>query len=266
VANIVKRPALPLAPPRAAPDVPRHRFGLAYLALAAILGAAVGLTVVLAGNGGKKHDAAWSAWHPAKGGVARLDEIAKYVAGQYALPNRRQIVGVYSSPPVVQFQGQLAQARAVAIGTGLRGETINDAQIIDAGSVWTYELCGFGKSCTIGNGKSSVARGRLLQREALELSLYTFKYEKAVDYVVTYFPPATGSTPAALFLSRNDLKQPLDQPLADTLRPPKTRLMAGKLGTRDLVAIDRYIQRAYTYTSETLQDGSPLLVLRPATA
>ena len=182
------------------------------------------------------------------------------------MPDSSQIVGVYSSPPVVHFQGQLAQARAVAISTGLSGETVGDAEIIDAGTVWSYELCGFGSSCKIGDGKASLARGRLLQREALELSLYTFKYEKTVDYVLTYFPPATGGTPAALFLRRNDLKPSLEHPLADTLPPPKTRLAVGELGRLDLLALGRYVRRAYTYSSDTLQDGSPLLVLSPATA
>jgi hypothetical protein len=262
-------PSEPLARPRPDPDVSRRRFGAAYLLLAAVLGATVGLSVVFASNGGGRDSKAWSDWQPTQSGVARLNEIAKHVAGQYALPGGNQIVGVYSTPPVVQLQGQLAQARAISVGTGLRGERLQDSQILDAANAWAYELCGFGKNCTISDtaaeGKGSVARGRLLQREALELSLYTFKYEKAIDYVVTYFPPVPGSTaPAAVFVKRSDVKPALDRPLTQTLGPSK-RVVAGKLHRRDLRAIDRYIQRAFTYSSTTLQDGSPLLVLSPIT-
>jgi hypothetical protein len=54
--------AEPLARRRAEQIVPRHRFGLAYLALAALLGTAVGLFVVLIGNGGRDSGPSWSAW------------------------------------------------------------------------------------------------------------------------------------------------------------------------------------------------------------
>jgi hypothetical protein len=255
--------AILIARRRAEQKVPRHRFGLAYLALAALLGAAVGLFVVLVGSGGKSDSEAWAAWKPTQTGVPRLTEIANYVAKQYALPSGRQIVGAYSSPPVVQYKSQLAQARVIQIRTGLRGETDADSQLLDAGKVWAYELCGFGTGCAVAEGKATVARGELLQREALELSLYTFKYEKAIDYVLTYFPPVPKNTPAAILLRRQDLEQALDHPLAQTLQPPRTRNVVGKLSSRDLAALDRYVLRAYTYTSGSLQDGSPLLVLTP---
>jgi hypothetical protein len=250
---------------RAEEKVPRHRFGVAYLALAVLLGAAVGLFVVLVGDGGKDGGPSWSAWKPTESGVKGLNQIAQHVSNQYALPSGRRIVGAYSTPPVVSLQGQLAIARAVAISSGLRGETANDSQILDAGSFWAYELCGFGKDCAI-EGTASVARGRLLQRETLELALYTFKYERSIDYVITYFPPAGSAEPAAVLLKRDDLKTPLDRPLAATLPPPRRKLIPGRLSGADLAAIRRYIPGAYTYSSTTLQDGSPVLVLNPPAA
>jgi hypothetical protein len=252
-----------LARRRPDPFVPRHRFGIAYLLLAVIVGTAVGLIVVFASRGGNAGGEAWSAWKPTQTGILRLNEIAQHVASGYGLANGRQIVGVYSSPPVVQFQGQLARARAVAVASGLPGETLADAEILDAGTVWTYELCGLGKNCSIGSGSATVQRGQLLQREALELSLYTFKYEKSIDYVVTYFPTVAGKTPAAVFLTRKGLEQPLAHPLADTLQPATRRLTAGRLSDEDQAVIDTYINGAYTYSSDSLQDGSPLLVLSP---
>jgi hypothetical protein len=250
---------------RAQASVPRHRFGLAYLALAAILGAAVGLFVVFASNGGKDSGPAWSAWEPTKDGVQRLDEIGRYVSHQYALPSGRTLVTPFSTPPVVRLGNQLAAVRAIRITTGLPGETANDSQIIDATNAWAYELCGAGKDCAISDGNASAARGRLLQRESLELALYTFKFEPVIDYVITYFPPAPKRDPAAIVLSRQSLEEPLKHPLANTLPPPTTRLVPGALNSRDLAVLDRYITQAYTFTGEQLQDGSPVLVLRPAT-
>jgi hypothetical protein len=249
---------------RAQTSVPRHRFGLAYLALAAILGAAVGLFVVFASNGGKDSSPAWSAWEPTKDGVQRLDEIGRYVAHEYALPSGRVLVTPFSTPPVVRLGNQLAAVRVIRIATGLPGETLNDSQIIDASNAWAYELCGEGKNCAISDGTASASRGRLLQRESIELALYTFKFEPTIDYVVTYFPPVPKRDPAAVVLSRQALDEPLKHPLAQTLPPPRTRLEPGQLSGRDLAVIGRYITRAYTFSAEQLQDGSPVLVLRPA--
>lgn len=249
---------------RAQASVPRHRFGLAYLALAVILGAAVGLFVVFASNGGKDSSPAWSAWEPTKDGVERLDEIGRYVSHQYALPSGRVLVTPFSTPPVVRLGNQLAAVRAIRITTGLPGESVNDSQIIDATNVWAYELCGGGKDCALSDGSASASRGRLLQRESLELALYTFKFEPAINYVVTYFPPVPKRDPAAIVLTREALEEPLKHPLAQTLPPPRTRLMPGQLSGNDLAVLDRYITRAYSLSGEQLQDGSPVLVLRPA--
>jgi hypothetical protein len=249
---------------RAHVGVPRHRFGLAYLALAAILGAAVGLFVVFTTNGGRQSGQEWSAWQPTKEGVQRLDEIGRYVSHQYALPSGRVLVTPFSTPPVVRLGNQLAAVRVIRIATGLPGETVGDSQIIDASNAWAYELCGEGKNCAISDGNTSVSRGRLLQRESLELALYTFKFEPTIDFVVTYFPPVPKHDPAAIVLTRQALQEPLKHPLAQTLPPPTTRLVPGALSGRDLAVIDRYIPQAYTFTGEQLQDGSPVLVLRPA--
>ena len=249
---------------RAQASVPRHRFGLAYLVLAAIMGAAVGLFVVFTTNGGRESDQKWSAWQPTKEGVARLDEIGRYVSHQYALASGRVLVTPFSTPPVVRLGNQLAAVRVIRIATGLPGETVSDSQIIDASSTWAYELCGEGKDCAISEGAASAARGRLLQRESLELALYTFKFEPTIDFVIAYFPPVPKGSPAAIVLSRQALKEPLKHPLAQTLPPPKTRLVPGQLSGRDLTVINRYITRAYTFSGEQLQDGSPVLVLRPA--
>src|SRR5439155_4525780 len=102
----------PLARPRPEPNVPRHRFGIAYLILAALLGTAGGLLVVLAADGGKNSGPAWSAWKPKDSGVGKLNEISKFVESEYALQNGRRLVLVLSTPPEVQSQGQPVPLRA----------------------------------------------------------------------------------------------------------------------------------------------------------
>jgi hypothetical protein len=264
-----KRPEpAPLTRPPAQQDVPRHRFGIAYLALAAILGAAVGLFVVLAGNGGKNSGPAWSAWKPTDSNVQSVDQIAKYVGPEYALPSGRQLVGVLSSAPLVQGTDQAVPVRAIAVTSGLPGRSSNDAQFFSAGSAWTYHLCGFGKNCAISEGKASIERGQLLRREALELALYTFKYDKSVDSLVTFMPPALGGQPkAVLFFRRGDLQDALKVPLAQTLPPPRTRLLAGRMSTNDLERVREFADpHVYSFQFQQLADGSAIMVLQPPTA
>jgi hypothetical protein len=258
----------PLAPPPAQQNVPRHRFGIAYLALAAMLGAAVGLFVVLVGDGGKDSGPAWSTWQPTYSGVRSLEQIAKYVGPEYALPSGRQLVGILSSPALVQGADQPVPVRAIAVTAGLPGETINDAQFFNAGSAWTYHLCGFGKNCAISEGKASIDRGRLLRREAFELALYTFKYEKSVDSLVTFMPPALGEQPkAVLFFRRGDFKDVLKVPLAQTLPPPRTRLLPGRMSADDMARVREFADpHVYNFQFQQLADGSAIMVLQPPTA
>jgi hypothetical protein len=260
--------ALVIARRRAEQAVPRHRFGLAYLGLAALLGAAVGLLVVLSVNGGKDSGPAWSAWKPTETGIKRLNEIATYVSHEYALPNGRTLAAVYSTPPIITQQGQAVPVRAIGVTTGLPGESAADARIYDASTAWAYLLCGLGKNCAL-PGQPSGARIDLLRREALELALYTFKYESAVDAVIAYMPPAavvtTGTKVNTLFfVRRGEVKPALDAPLPQTLSPPRGSLRPGQMSPRDLSMVHGLTgSRIFRYAPGKLQDGSPILVLQP---
>jgi hypothetical protein len=267
--------ALVLARRRAEEKVPRHRFGVAYLALAALLGASVGLFVVFVTNDSGPGGGKWSTFKPDRSGVQGFDEIAKYVSREYALPSGRELVGVLSTPPVVQGQETPVPLRAIAVRTGLAGETTEDASFYSAGSSWAYVLCGFAKtpSCAIGEGTPSVRRYDLLRREALELSLYTFKYNHDIDSVITYMPPgknanASGqATTSLIFLRRSDVKPALDEPLRMTLPPPKTHLTPGKMSAADLARVRRYTDaRVYGFQFQQLADGTAIVVLSPIKA
>ena len=54
----------------------RLRFGIIYLALAAIVGAGVGAFVVLASRPAPPEAAAWSSWEPTGSKLARVRQIA----------------------------------------------------------------------------------------------------------------------------------------------------------------------------------------------
>jgi hypothetical protein len=261
--------ALVLARRQAAAKIPRHRFGLAYLLLAALLGAGVGLFVVFLSDNGNGGGTQWSAWKPTESGVKKLDQIASHVASSYANASGRQLAVVYSTPPVVQGQNQQPVAvRAIAVTPGLPGETGADADIVDASGTWAYVLCGTGQNCVIPEGPTK-ARFQLVQREALELALYTFKYESQINSVLAYVPPApdakTGAqTNTMIFLRRADLKTALDAPLNKTLSPSVGSLRPGKMSARDLQTVQSLTNaRVFSYRSDALQDGSPVLVLEP---
>jgi hypothetical protein len=167
----------------------------------------------------------WSKWQPSdtsiEGGVM---EIARKVGAEYRHPDGKQLVDVKGEP--------------LSLDVVLRPATGN-IQPID-GTTVIYELDGLGPGGSIKGGKVSEARHKVLQREALELSLYTFRYLPDVDGVVTVLPPrppetaATASpTPAngavatptptpsssrkAIFYRPGDLKQQLQVPLGVTV-------------------------------------------------
>jgi hypothetical protein len=264
--------ALVIARRRAEEKVPRHRFGVAYLALAALLGAAVGLFVVFATDSGNGNRRPWSTWKPSQSGVQGLNEIGKHVGHEYALPSGRQLVGILSEPPVVQSGQQSVPVAAIGLRTGLPGETVNDATILRANDAWAFVLCGFGQRCTIA-GQASVQRYDLLRREALELAAYTFKFNHDIQSVLTYMPPgkalnAGGSpTTSMIFLRRGDVKPVLDAPLAETLPAPKTHLVPGQMSARELGVVRRFTDaHVYTYDFQPLQDGSAAIILTPVKA
>ena len=265
--------ALVLARRRAEERVPRHRFGVAYLVVAALLGTAAGLFVVVVTKGGEGSNGPWSAWKPSKSGVQGRDEIAQQIGRQYALPSGRQLVGILSEPPVVSSGQQQVPVAAIGLRTGLAGESQNDLTVVRADKAWAYVLCGFGDRCTINEGTPSTARYDLLRREALELSLYTFKYNSDIESVLAYMPPgkalnANGAaTTSLIFLRREDVKSALDSPLKETLATPEKTIKPGQMSPKELGAVRQLTEgHVYDYDFQPLQDGSAAIVLTPVKA
>lgn len=185
---------------------------------------------VLANPSHKGSSVQWSDWSPPDNGLAGEREIADEVSPFYRESPATQLV-------VVTVQ-DIASPSSDSTGSGteiaLRDPSSGSLSAIGGNSA-VYNLCGLGAGCAIAGGTPSAARLLLLRREALELSLYTFKYIKNVDNVVAILPPGrttqtctgicsspnppttTKTVDLAVVFQRQSLEHFLQQPLRDTL-------------------------------------------------
>ena len=249
-------PSEPPAPPNESKGLPpapyadRFRFvlgALLGLALAAIV-AAVALFVQ-----GPSANSHWSQWKPTQDGQSGAAQIAAHVSSTYHAPDGSQLVAVKAGPMKVadldlNVAVKAAKGDQVFSGSGVR-----------------YVMCGLGPNCSIADGKPSVERGLLLQREALELALYSFQYLSNVDQVVAFLPPRPGEDPTqgkAIFFQKDDVGPALDQPLDRTLASPPPSF--NSLRASDVAAVDHFAgHHVYCFAYQVAQDVSAYLVLSP---
>ena len=242
----------------------RRRFLLAYALLAAILVVAAGALAVLLPREGDTERACapvWSDWRPTATGIEGAQQIADHVSQRYRLANGSQLVAVVAGP----FEIEDVEISAVAVrgAEDARGEEIAVARV-ENGIV--YAMCGLGRRCAV-PGAPTVERGRLVRRQALELALYTFKYDDEVDTVVTFLPPPGGAeTSFLVFFRREHLGELLARPLRATL-PQATPSLAGRMDPAEVRIVDRVtVPRVFGYGFQQLQDGTAILVLSPPRA
>ena len=200
-----------VAAPLETPHAPRFQFILG--ALIAFGVAAIALVGALVIN---QKDAPpppfWSSWHPTGVGGNPAQQIADHVGHEYRLPSGHELVNV---------SGGSLQQSGVPINVVLRSDPQNggDITIITNNGI-LYQLCGVGLRCSIDEGKPSRVRHLLLQREALELALYSFRYIAGVGSVTVILPPPPGKSPGeAMLLRPHDLTASLERPLDATLTP-----------------------------------------------
>ena len=252
-----------------------RRFTLIYFALAAIVGAAVAIFVGLSltnstsqGSGsvaGAPAISGWSAWRPSSSGLPAIQEIANYVSAKYRRTAGQQLVVVQGDLPYVAEQlgatgtptVTKAPISSIAVPVLQNGQL---AYAVDNRTAIEYQMCGTGPGCTI-PGQASDDRGLLLQREALELALYTFQYVP-VDVVVALYPPAPGEPPKyALYFTRADLEKQLSEPLADTLAN-EPDLLPGGMPATDVQAVRTLAQpHVFGYRYSLQLDGTAQMVL-----
>ena len=247
----------------------RNRFAGFYVALAIVAGAGAGALLVLVNRGSPAPAPAWSAWQPTGTVEQRAAQIAEHVSGQYRLPSGNALVAVtYQGPPVGTLDGVTpGPVRAIAVRpdtTGGRADA-SDITTLDARNTDQYELCGLGKNCSINEGKASEARGQLLRREALELALYSFQYFGGIESTLVLLPRrADGSEATAIFLTKNDVRRELGQPLDQSLTAPLTPGV-GEIAADEQAVIDRTTKsRLYEYGWLQAQDGTLVMVLTPS--
>jgi hypothetical protein len=251
--------------PRREEQQPAHRFrfGFAYLVLAAVVGAAVGTFVLLMDRPPEKV-VPWSSWQPSGTGAFQITEIASHVGAKYRLDNGRQLLVAIPDAPSIMDSGNKIPVSGVA----RRAPIIRDEDDLAFTSMQNglmYLLCGDASRCAL-TGQATQARGRLVRREALELALYTFKYVEGVESILTFMPPATGTTSSttALFYRRSDLAAQLARPVTHTL-PARQRIRAGELSQVEGTIVDTLTLPHLFRTQPTQgQDGSLFLVLEPA--
>ena len=250
----------------------RRRFGVIYIVLALVAGLGLGALVVLVANpddtpeaGVVAMGARAAATRPA---CARSPTTSRRgIASRTASSSSSRSAG----PPTVTAGGGDQETnpipvRAIAVrpdaSTGKAED--DDIALVDASKSMQYVLCGLGDACSISQGEASEARHSLLRREALELSLYTFKYLDDVDSVTVFLPPPPGgqSPGSAVFLRRSDVKDELSRPLSQTMAPGAPSI--GGIPARELQTLNRITRsKLYRYEYTQAQDLSAVLVLDP---
>lgn len=243
----------------------RGRFAVFYASLAAVLAGAAVLFAVTVVHGSSPAGPAWSAWQPTSASrVEMATQIAAHVAPLYRLaPGGPQLAAAQATDaPVIQN----VPVEEVAL-KGAAGSS-QDYRVVPMKNSIVYTLCGLGTRCKIATGTPSQARARLLRREALELSLYTFKYVDGVDSVVVHIPPPPEpNTNWSLFFQDKELKPELSRPLGQTLPIAKKLVPASVVGNAGAQTIER-LTRPNWFTSQyqQLPDGNAVLVLDPVIA
>lgn len=255
------------AQPQPATGRPRRpyllRFALLYALLAGVVGAAIAGFVLLAGSGpssGAASGGGWSAWHPGDGSSAdRSKEIAQHVARGYHLEGGGQLLDVRAGAPAVQD----VPIRAFAVADKVGGVDQTLSAEVDSKNSLMFILCGLGAQCSIGKGKPSIQRGRLVRREALELALYAFKYVDGVKYIVAFMPPKRGEQPQlVVYFRRQDFGAELSRPLRETLTP--TTPLQNAITAKETSTIDRLTEpHVFKFSLQQAQNGDAYLVLRP---
>jgi hypothetical protein len=226
------------------------RFRFSYAILAGVGMAAVAAAAIFLIAGKPPTPPAWSTWEPTASGDQALGQIANHVAPNYRFPTGEQLVAVEGGP---------LQIAGIPVKIVLRSRT---AASPSDGKGALYSLCGLGKNCSITLGKPSHERTLLMQREAYELALYTFRYVGDVKQVVVLLPPPPGKTPTqAMYFKKSDLEQELARPLRFTLsgKPPSIISLRGG-STRNFIKKTTG-RDVYNFDVVQAQDASVLLEL-----
>jgi hypothetical protein len=234
----------------------RHLFRLAYGVLALAFWLSVAGFIVLLSRPGHSAPQHWSAWKPTEQGLLGAHQIALRVGPQYKAANGTQLVAVQEHGPSVQ--GLHLEAVGVR-KLGHNGQIDPYIGLFRTNRTLIYAFCGLQANCSLDAATTSV-RQQVLRREALELSLYAFKYLKNVDQVVSLVQTVKDGGTSAVFLRKGDLQPELDHPLRATLPLPAP--IANAPDKRERAVIDALtLPNTFPAHYESLPDGDAILVL-----
>jgi hypothetical protein len=261
----------------ALPSPYRARFGfITGVLLGCGIAAAVLLLVVLTSGGPRDEGLArdWSTWHPdTTESFNGAYEIARHIQAAYHNEKKKPLASVTSGP--IAF-GQIPLTVAIPDGDDVRPLYGVGVQ---------YTLGGSGRAGLLKDSKPSKERRLLLRREALELSLYSFRYLPDVTMVVTLMPPAPKAEQVhpepkgrkaaakaakvkqpryqdqAIFYRPGDLKSQLEIPLKFTMSPatPTIRGFDGEEADR---VESLTIGNLFEYVRRPGSDGRAYLLLQ----
>jgi hypothetical protein len=236
----------------------KHLFRLAYGVLALTFWLSVaGFTYLMTRPNHSKAGPPWSAWKPANDDLRGAREIAQRLAARYKLDSGRQLVAIQEHPP--QVQG--LDLEAVGIRKTRRNGQVDPYIALYGGRrTLIYAFCGLGRNCAI-QEMSNEGIDHLLRREALELSLYSFKYLKGVEQVISLIDNVKIGGTSAVFLRKDQLEPELAHPLRATL-PLQHAPPVGTPDTKEGPVIDALtLSNTFPAHFEPLPDGDAILVL-----
>ncbi len=265
---------------RTRPATPHsHKFLAATAMLIGIaVGAVVVAVVVAASSRSSGSSVQWSAWSPPDHGLAGEREIADELSPFYRASAATQLAVV----TVQNISGPSSSGSGSGSEIALRDPSTGALSAV-GGNTAIYNLCGLGPGCSIAGGSPSAARFLLLRREALELSLYTFKYISGIQNVVAILPPSranvqtctglcaqpnppttTKTEDLAVVFQRDSLGRFLQQPLDETLPGPLPPSVADMDKAPEAELVDVITGSAlFQQQNVQSQDGSNVLVLSP---
>lgn len=247
------------------------RFMMGYVVVVLMVGAAlVALAVITRDNSDSATTAAVVGEVPVReDGFQRAREIATEVARQYRGANGEQIVAVTAQPGEVS--GLPLQYIALRHGRN-RPLTEGDVSVVEPGETALYSFCGLAgeQNCAL-PGQPTPERLMLLRREAVELSLYTFKFLPEIQTVVSLLPPVPrgeGQPPQtfAVYFQRRHLESVLGEPISKTL-PERPPFAEGDIAQGEAEMINRLTEtRLFTSSFEQLPTQGVILNLSPPSA
>ena len=231
-----------------------RRFVLANaLVVLGFAGVLVFFAILVSNN---RSSQSWSQYKP-KGSdpFEKAQNMADHVAPKYK----------YQGAPIAVVQAQpLLYRDAIVDGIAFTRPPLRQVggrltQFEPSGSTIAYVFCGQAQKCALPQlGADEVVP--LLQRESLELALYTFKYWPDVRSIVSLLP-AAGNSSAAIYLKRSQVQRMLDRPLAASL-PNHGELTASALteSERSLIE-DVVVRNTFQSRFEQVANGRTVLVL-----